>query len=323
MKELGNVLRRQREKLGLSLDAMEQQTKIRKRYLEALEAGDWGPLPGTVYARGFVRSYAEHLQLDGRALLFKYVDSEEPTGNPEAGMTETRTGPGQPDLVPTESIPSPASMPARSAGFQAQPLSASQFRKRPSEQRRRAGNSRRSRSWIGQTVAVVAILVLLGAGAWALNRTTRQHTPSPVTTVAPGNGGKPARTGGRSQGGQSGNRTPKLVHQQPPTPVVQVIAQPLQGSNLTYLVKTNQPLRVVLSAANAAVWTRVTADGVSVDGAGGETLNGGSAKPFAALRTLTFVIGNIPAAVFAVDGQSVTLPNVNTVLNITFTKAAR
>lgn len=69
MKELGQVLRMKRESMGLSLSEVEVKTKIRKRYLEALEQGDWSVLPGDVYARGFIRSYAEILGLDGMGLL--------------------------------------------------------------------------------------------------------------------------------------------------------------------------------------------------------------------------------------------------------------
>ncbi|MCL6637382.1 MAG: DUF4115 domain-containing protein [Alicyclobacillus sp.] len=76
LQALGAVLRTQRETLGLSLDQVQTQTKIRKRYLTALEAGDWRVLPGDVYARGFVRSYAAALGLDGRELLAQYVDGD-------------------------------------------------------------------------------------------------------------------------------------------------------------------------------------------------------------------------------------------------------
>ncbi|MCL6453422.1 MAG: DUF4115 domain-containing protein [Alicyclobacillus sp.] len=74
MQELGAALRRQRLSLGMELEDVEERTKIRRRYLEALEAGDWSILPGDVYARGFVRAYAECVGLDGLKLLEQYVD---------------------------------------------------------------------------------------------------------------------------------------------------------------------------------------------------------------------------------------------------------
>ncbi|WP_290586738.1 RodZ domain-containing protein [Alicyclobacillus sp.] len=85
MRTLGDRLREQRLRQGMDLDTLQAVTKIRKRYLEAIEAGDWSVLPGDVYARGFVRSYAEAVGLDGRALLEAYVDGLPPhPGMPEA-----------------------------------------------------------------------------------------------------------------------------------------------------------------------------------------------------------------------------------------------
>ncbi|MDB5084069.1 MAG: hypothetical protein JWN30_955 [Bacilli bacterium] len=69
MDQLGNVLRMAREKQGLSLSDIQQLTKIRTRYLEAIEEGDMSSLPGIVYAKGFIKSYAEQVGLDGQTLL--------------------------------------------------------------------------------------------------------------------------------------------------------------------------------------------------------------------------------------------------------------
>lgn len=74
MIELGQLLKERRVVLGMDLEDVERRTKIRKRYLEALESGDWSVLPGEVYARGFVRSYAECVGLDGLELLERYID---------------------------------------------------------------------------------------------------------------------------------------------------------------------------------------------------------------------------------------------------------
>lgn len=69
MGELGDRLRRAREARGLSLDQVEEITKIRRRYLEALEEEDFGQLPGEVFVRGFLRNYAVALGLDAEETL--------------------------------------------------------------------------------------------------------------------------------------------------------------------------------------------------------------------------------------------------------------
>src|SRR5262249_58347978 len=64
MAGLGERLRAARQDQGLTLAEAERATKIRHRYLEALEEEDYGALPPTVHAVGFVRCYASHLGLD-------------------------------------------------------------------------------------------------------------------------------------------------------------------------------------------------------------------------------------------------------------------
>ncbi len=71
---VAEILRTAREKAGRSLSDVAAELKIRERYLEALEAGDHARLPAPAYAAGFVRSYADLLELDGRALAQAYRD---------------------------------------------------------------------------------------------------------------------------------------------------------------------------------------------------------------------------------------------------------
>ena len=61
---LGAVLRERREAMGVSLAEVEVATRIRQKYLSALEADDWHLLPGEVVGRGFLRNYADYLGLD-------------------------------------------------------------------------------------------------------------------------------------------------------------------------------------------------------------------------------------------------------------------
>src|SRR3712207_1169924 len=66
--EIGRLLEQKRKERGLSLDEVEQATKIRKRYLTGLEREDFAMLPDAVYARGFLKTYANYLGLDGEEL---------------------------------------------------------------------------------------------------------------------------------------------------------------------------------------------------------------------------------------------------------------
>jgi Helix-turn-helix domain len=66
---IGSQLREERVRRGLGIDGVEAETRIRAKYLLALEEERFDVLPGPVYARAFLRDYAEHLGLDGQRLV--------------------------------------------------------------------------------------------------------------------------------------------------------------------------------------------------------------------------------------------------------------
>lgn len=70
--KLGEVLRTAREARGVDVARVERDTKIRARYVEALERGDYRELPGAVYTKGFLRNYGLYLGLDPEDLIDLY-----------------------------------------------------------------------------------------------------------------------------------------------------------------------------------------------------------------------------------------------------------
>lgn len=85
MSELGQQLREARLQKGMSLDDVQEMTKIRKRYLEAIEAGDYKVLPGSFYVRAFIKTYAEAVGIDPDELLEGHKQ-DVPKSEPEATM---------------------------------------------------------------------------------------------------------------------------------------------------------------------------------------------------------------------------------------------
>jgi len=69
MKTTGEILREQRLQKKLTFEEIEKTTRIRKKYLEALETGDLDKLPGETYVQGFVKNYAEFLGLSTENVL--------------------------------------------------------------------------------------------------------------------------------------------------------------------------------------------------------------------------------------------------------------
>jgi hypothetical protein len=66
---IGSTLREERVRRGIGIDAVEADTKIRAKYLLALEEERYDELPGTAYVRAFLRDYAERLGLDPQVLI--------------------------------------------------------------------------------------------------------------------------------------------------------------------------------------------------------------------------------------------------------------
>ena len=81
MPSLGDSLRQQREKRGITLDQAAADTRIREKFLKALEDGDLQSLPGAVYTKGFLRNYAEYLGLDDQESV---VQLQQERGGPPA-----------------------------------------------------------------------------------------------------------------------------------------------------------------------------------------------------------------------------------------------
>jgi cytoskeletal protein RodZ len=71
----GDKLRHQRERRGLSLDAISSTTKISTRMLCAIEEEHFEQLPGGVFNKGFVRAYARHVGLDEEETVGEYLDA--------------------------------------------------------------------------------------------------------------------------------------------------------------------------------------------------------------------------------------------------------
>ena len=71
----GEQLKAAREAQGITLREVSEQTRIALRYLEALEANDFKPLPGGVFNRSFIRTYAKYIGFDDNEALRLYADA--------------------------------------------------------------------------------------------------------------------------------------------------------------------------------------------------------------------------------------------------------
>jgi hypothetical protein len=104
--EIGNSLREARERQGLGYPEIELATKIRAKYIRALEEEDFTSIPGDAYIRGFLRTYAEYLGLDGDVYVDEYASRfitswrDELLRGPRGGGSDARTAPRAPGRAP-------------------------------------------------------------------------------------------------------------------------------------------------------------------------------------------------------------------------------
>jgi helix-turn-helix protein/uncharacterized protein DUF4115 len=91
--EIGNALRAARERQGLGLGEVERETRIRARYLAALEEERFEQLPARAYAKGFLRCYADFLGLDGRLIVTEFNERFPDDEQPELAPPRLRASP--------------------------------------------------------------------------------------------------------------------------------------------------------------------------------------------------------------------------------------
>jgi hypothetical protein len=89
---IGKTLRRARTDRGIELSDVEQATKIRVKFLKAMEEDRWEEMPAPAYARGFLDIYARFLGLDQRALLDQFRESVEGESHEEIPESVIKPG---------------------------------------------------------------------------------------------------------------------------------------------------------------------------------------------------------------------------------------
>jgi len=105
MPEIGDQLRETRMRNRIDITEVEAATKIRAKYLRALENEEWNLLPGPTFVKTFLRTYADYLGLDARSLVEEYRSRYERAAGPEltpfgAGVGGRRSRPRRAAMTP-------------------------------------------------------------------------------------------------------------------------------------------------------------------------------------------------------------------------------
>lgn len=295
MKEIGQRLRERRLELGLSLSEAEAVTKIRKKYLEALETGDVTRIPGEVYVKGFLRAYGEYLGLDGWELVRRF--REEQGGGEGGGEDRWRLRLRRP------SADGPPGLGPMSGASQAVSPTAS---------------ARRSGPGLGRTLLVIAMAVVLvtGAGVWYVwDSAVPSVGDSPPVSDGGGDGSgsgggqpldptgddEPSGDGGSGDGGGPGTGgSGSDGDGTPPLPGIDEWRLASESDGRVAYVVYGAPFEVGLKV-NDRCWVRVIADGQTILE---EILEAGSLGRWSARQRLTVIVGRASMVEVSLEGTS-------------------
>lgn len=151
---LGDILRQEREKQNLTIKDIENGTSIRTLYISAIEEHNYDVLPGEVYLKGFIKTYANYLNLDGTEIVKLYHQEKNnaiPIAEPEVSIEKSVES-----SVETKKVEAPLE------------------RKRPP--------IRASATKIAMFAAVM--IVVVGLGYWGFGLTSEEKDPLPATVTA-------------------------------------------------------------------------------------------------------------------------------------------
>jgi cytoskeletal protein RodZ len=289
---LGEWLRQRREELGISLEQAEADTRIRARYLKALEAEDLDALPDPIVGRGFLRNYASYLRLDAEEAVARFAQFGAPALS-------------QP--LPAEDERPFGSEPFRPVALHDMPG----FRSR--------------RGWIVGLVAILLVALALAAwwGAphlvalwnWAMPAARATATNEIASTTAP----TATRTAPRAI--ETLAPTGTLTEATPAEATVTL--QPMLTATLTPSPSATPSRPVYLGIFLELVLTDTSWIQVSVDGVRqfqGE-LEGGTYRSWYGEERIELRIGNAGAVLITINGQSLgTLGPVGDVVDRVFEK---
>lgn len=296
--ELGRQLRRARQHRGLSLRDLHAITAIPLPCLAALEEGHLDQLPSPVYARGYVRSYAEAVRLDGDRLALELWRAA--PAAPTAGKAPAKKAARQPSslaplrqstspFVPKEGrvrLPRPPGIGRPKAG-----------RLNLKTKHRRQGAPARLRALapILERAAIVVLVLVLAAGLWSLVR----GNPSPDKQ----SGTRASQVVSPAPPASSPSSAPPITAPAPPPSAAPVSDN---GSQATYALGRGQ-FTVAVAATDAPLWIEARSGPRGAQLFMG-TLQPGESKPFPTTGLLWVRLGNLAHSAVTVDGGPTTLP---------------
>ena len=270
MSSVGPYLRELRERRGISLEEIARSTRVLHRYLEALEADDFAPLPAPVFTRGFIRSYCQALDLAPDEALALYEERHAASG--EGGK--------------------PAVADARAAQAAEPGLVA---------RKRREDGGRAENRGRGAVLVSFVMLAVLGLALFAVTfwlQSPREHraaAPAGEQRAIPGPAAQ-APTAGASPNAPAGDRqAPGAARPEAAVPA------PAASQGPVTLASVTSPYRLV-ARTSELTWMRVrTEDGRTSE----ENIPPGETREWVSNRPFVLTIGNAGGIALELNGRRV------------------
>lgn len=287
MNGIGQTLKEAREKKGLTLDDLQQTTKIQKRYLIAIEAENFDALPGDFYVRAFIQQYAKVVDLDGDELL---AQLEEKTGikteTPVAHETTTRT-----EAVRIEQA----------------------------EKNDFLGKLMNYLPTIIIVIVVVAILGTIYVVAWGNHSKNTESQSSSSQTVSVSSDVKKKKSSASTSSAKktTSSKTPSAKKKSAASTKQTIENVSLEGSKFVYDVKNAADKnKLELSVSGSAAWSAVSSNGSQVWQG---TLNDGGSHTVElpeSTTTITISLGNSNSTSLKLNGKKFDYKKENDTLTV-------
>lgn len=315
MGDFGNKFRKARESKELSFDDVSNVIKIAPRMLRAIEEENFDQLPGGVFNKGFIRSYAKQLGLDPEETVNEYLEKMRQAQIEAQKAWQPEPVPEKP--APAKKTPAKTERPARPAAKPAAPVGVEEL---PNLHLPRADDIRgRKKEFLPRPtpdipwriVAVAMVVVILAAVLW-VRHSHRLHSQAvnvPVTSQPAAQSPAPV-TSSVTPSSQPTTATNAAPQPTPPAPeqnpaddkndvTVRNFGTPLPKPAPKSSDKPAGSLALTVRASENS-WISVIADGQPLTE---ETLIAPAHPTFRASQSLVVKIGNAAAVTFLWNGQ--------------------